>query len=162
MATARRYSSSSRPQAARLLAEESRQALEPVLLGRELGFEEVEASLSLLDGRLCSPQLGHDRTELGREDALLLLRSRDLRLELGDALVDLCLLRPWILARGRCREDQRERKAEDDRKSSHAHEVRSPAGRPFPSAASLAPSAPRSSSCSAPAASRRSGPTSAR
>ncbi len=80
MPTARRYSSSSRPQATGLLGEEGGQTFEPVLLGGELGFEEVEAPLSLLDGRLCRPQLGDDSTELGREDALLFLRSRDLGL----------------------------------------------------------------------------------
>ena len=72
-----------------------------------------EASLGLLDGRLSRLKLGDDGTELGRENALLFLRRRDLGLQLGDPLIDLRLLVLGILAGGRCREDQRERERED-------------------------------------------------
>ena len=151
-------------EAARLLGEEHRQALESLLLGRQLGFEKLEASLRLVDRRLCGSQLGHDLAELGRQDALLLLRCRDLRLELGDALIDLGLLRLRILARGRGGEHERERQPEDDRNSSsHDHEIRSRVGRPCSFGASTGVVASvRSSDCRAVAASRRSGPTSAR
>ncbi len=123
----------------------------------------LEASFRLLHRRLCGPELGHDLAELGREDALLLLRSRDLRLELGDALVDLGLLRLRILAGGRCGEDERERQPEDDRnvvacsRGSLARRTSLPVGRlagPFRGLARA--------TAARLAASRRSGPTSAR
>ena len=96
------------PQAARLLAQALREALEARLLGRELGLELLERALGLVDGGLRGLELRDDRRELRREHALALLRRVDLGLERGDPRVDRGLLALDVVARRRRGEDERQ------------------------------------------------------
>ncbi len=100
-------------------------------LGRELGLERGDDRLSVVDRCLCVVELGDDRGELGRQDALLRIRLHDLRLQRRDACIDGCLLADGVLGSGRPGGDQRDSKPEQGEESpSHtsrfAHRGRTP------------------------------------
>ena len=77
---------------ARLLREHRSRAVEPPLRRGELTLERVQATLRSRDIVLERGDLRVDDGDLLREDALLRLRVRDLRVQRREAVIDLALL----------------------------------------------------------------------
>jgi len=104
-------------EAARLLLEQHGELREAILLGSELRFQDAETGLRLLNGVLRCPELRDDGRELRRENPLLLLRGRDLRLKRRDTRIDCGFLVLDVVTCGGRGEDERKREPDDEERS---------------------------------------------